>query len=614
MKSLKIRSIKKLRTDKVYDIHHRIREDNFHISHPNIIANELIISNCGRHAGGIILLDDAESYVPIIKIRGEDQSPISEGISGQFLHHFGLVKFDILGLATLKIINNCIKSILKKEGNKNPSVADVWKFYNENLAAGAIKEDDEKVLKKVYWEGRFPSIFQFSEPGVQNFATKALPKNVEEISALTAIWRPGPLASQANLRYIEANKDINYKEPDHPLIEKLLAPTRNILIFQEQMMLLAHELGGFSLAETDKLRKLLMKPSQELGEEMKKQREEAGVKFIQGCINKGISRERAEKLWFKEILPFVSYSFNASHSVCYAYTSYQCAWLYTYYEKEWIKACLEEDPKPEEAVQVVASLGYKIDNPNINKSHSREWQITDDKRCIPPLTAVKGVGLIAADELIKERRRTDCGAFESLSHMLFTLDEKGKKKFRWSKFNKKCFESLIRIGAFEELRDDYIFHTQRHMYETFKAYFNDIKKGKQSLEDIAKNDVDETAWSRYDMIDIQKELLGTYDKSLLFTPNVNRVLREYDVVPLSDLCENLQLHWFIVKGVEKKKDKRGKTYWKLKIADVDDKVQYLNYFNEDAKVQPNNIYLGKLYKNGQYINLEYNGKIVRLKE
>ena len=563
------------------------------------------------HAGGVLVLDDAECHLPIIKTKQKYQSPITEGITAQHLQDFGLIKFDLLGLATLKIISSCIKNILKKELPEDVNIqsSDIWDFYNKTIAPGVINEKDEKIFEKVYCGGRFPSIFQFAERGVQNFSVQAKPKSLDDIAVLTSLYRPGPLASGGTARYIENSKKdkIAY---DHPILEEVLGKSKGIICFQEQFMELAHKLAGFSLAESNQLRKLLVKPSHELAEEMKQQRKEAADKFIGGCVDKGLLRKRAEKLWYDEILPFCSYGFCHAHAVSYAYNSYQCAWLYTHYEKEWIKACLDTDPDLEETIQVVSSLGYNIKKPDVLVSGAEEWQITGND-CTPPFTAVKGIGLTASNELVNTREKK---GFFGIGEFLHDVDEKGKKKFRWSKFNKKSFEVLIKIGAFRSLGcigKDSMFKNDRHMLNVFISNFNEIKKGKKSLFEFSGDDTD---WTRMEKIDIQRDLLGIYDKELLFTPKLNAMIEEYNVRSLSKLNEEKQFIWFIVKDFSLKKTAKKKNYYQLKISDENNKSYRLNYFQTKPEIKRNSIYAGILFKNGQWINVDYNKELIEIRE
>jgi len=268
------------------------------------------VKSIGKHAGGTIVVPDAEGCLPIIKIRGVDQSPVPEGITAQHLKHLGLIKFDVLGIATLKIIRRCIEYILKEQGNKDPTIDDVWKFYDDNLHPDIIDFNDSKVYENVFQNGRFISTFQFAEKRMQSFCKKAKPTRLEDLTAITSIFRPGPLKAGANERYVHFLLSEIKKE--HSIIQELLGDSRMVLCYQEQFMLLAHKLAGFSLDEADRLRKLLVKPATSLAEEMKKERIEIGEKFIQGCIDKGLTKERADRLWNKEILGFISYGFNKS--------------------------------------------------------------------------------------------------------------------------------------------------------------------------------------------------------------------------------------------------------------------------------------------------------------
>jgi len=261
-----------------------------------------------KHAGGILIVPDAESCLPIVRIRGTDQSPISEGLTAQYLQNFGLIKFDVLGLTTLKIISKCIEQILiDTKDLVTPTTEQIWEFYNNNIHPDVIDDKDAKVFENVYHNGRWPSIFQFTERGVQSFCQKAKPRSVKDIAAITSLWRPGPLGGKADQRYLSFKPSDIKKE--HPIIQEVLGDTRGLLVYQEQFMLLANKLAGFSLEECNVLRKKLVKPATSLAEEMKKERIELGEKFINGCIASGLTKERAEKLWYEEIMGFISYGF-----------------------------------------------------------------------------------------------------------------------------------------------------------------------------------------------------------------------------------------------------------------------------------------------------------------
>jgi DNA polymerase-3 subunit alpha len=540
------------------------------------------VKSIGRHAGGLIFVPNAEENIPIIRIRGVDQSPISEGITAQHCKHFGLIKFDMLALATLRIIRRCIEIILKNQGIKHPTVKDVWAFYNKNLHPDAIDDKDEKVFKRVYASGRFPSIFQFEKSRVQAFCMKAEPKSAGDVSAVTALWRPGPLKGKADQKYLWAGME---KRKDHKTIEEILGETRGLLLYQEQFMLLAHHLAGFSLEESDQLRKLLVKPSHELGEEMKQKRLEYGEKFVKGAIERGLTPERAKELWEEEILGFISYGFNKSHSQAYAFNSYHCAWLYTYYEKEWIKACLECDPDLEKTVNVTRGLGFEIKKVDVNTSPVDEW-VYDGSVWCPPLTSIKGVGQTAAKELVSDRPKE---GFRDIHHFLFDADG----EFRWSKFNKKVMESLMKAEAFLSLDcvgPGKLFKNYRHMHDFISQNWDDIKKGKVKLEEAVLHECDD--WSVAEKIVIQRELVGFYDKGLVVGKFL-KTFKEFDISAIdeygetddegNEIYDDKIKVWGIVEKVEEKPTKHGKPFLTISVSGNGNKPYTFRIWNTSIK-------------------------------
>jgi DNA polymerase-3 subunit alpha len=477
-----------------------------------------------------------------------NQSPIIEGITAQHLKFFGLIKFDILGLTTLKIIRRCIENILiYDKGIENPSMDQVWEFYNEHLHPDVIDFGDKKVFKNIK-AGKFPSIFQFSERNMQNFCKRAKPNHMMDVSALSALWRPGPLKGMADKRYL-ASRDSDVKK-EHLIIQDILGETRGILLYQEQFMMLAHKLAGFSLEGADKLRKLLVKPATSLAEEMKKERIEVGKRFIQGCVEKGLSPQRAKALWEKEILGFISYGFNKSHSVSYAINSHHCAWLFAYYPKHWIKACLECDPDLEKTINVVRALGFLIRKPDVNLSEADDWNMLEDGSCIPALTSLKDVGITASEELA--RRRPD-GGFKNVQDFFY---EDGS--WRWSKFNKRSLRSMMRMEAFDALDcvgEGKLFKNYKHMEDSL---FNNwdllrgMRKKVMSLKEAAFATPDDD-WTAVEKMTNQKEIIGFYDKNLLIG-EYKEVLEEFKIKAIDEVPDNKAKKrvWAVVEKVEQR--------------------------------------------------------------
>ena len=523
------------------------------------------IKSIGKHAGGVIIVPDAEACLPVIRNKNVDQSPINEGITAQHTKFFGLIKYDFLGLATLEIIHRCIEIILKQQ-NKPNGINECWEYYNSFLHPDVIDPKDIKVLQNVYWEGRWPSIFQFEEPNVQAFAKKVQPMSVDEISQITALWRPGALGAGADKKYLLANI-----EKQHPIMDEILFPTRNCLIYQEQFMFLAHKLAGFTLEESDVLRKILVKPAQDLGDELRKKREEYRVSFIDGCVQSGLTKERATLLWDDEIAHYISYGFNKSHSICYAYNSYACAWLFTYFPLCWMQACLEKDPDPVKAMNSIRKLGYEVSKVDINNSKLHEWNFVNNS-WLPPLTSLKGVGDAGASELINTRPE---GGFKNVHDFLF--NEFGF--WRWSKLNKKCLEVLIKmesLNSLDDIGEDKTFFSYGHLYKTLfeesdDKDFDKIKKGKLTLQKAADLS-DPVDFSSSEKIQFQKQIMGFYDKSLI-TAKYLKLFEDFNIDSIDseeEDCPRAKV-WGVVENIEKALTKNGKTYYKITVSGMSSK-------------------------------------------
>lgn len=520
------------------------------------------VKSLGRHAGGCLIIPDAESHVPIIKSKKIDQSPIAEGITAQHAGFFGLVKFDVLGLATLKIMYRCVEYILQTMGNKNPSTADCWEFYDAFLSPRVISKHDEKIYENVYWNKNFPSIFQFEESAVQEFVAKAKPKTIHEIAVITSIFRPGPLSAKADQAYLEA--DVEKIEKEHPVIKRILKVSKGVLCFQEQFMQLSNELGGFTLEEADQLRKLLVKPAQDLGPELIEKRKQARLKFINGCIASGVEEKRAYKLWDEEIAGFISYGFNSAHAIAYAYISFQCAWLFTRYPIQWLKACLEKDPNLHDILNTVRGIGYNINKVDPLLSEVGEWQHVNDF-FVPPLNSLKGVGDAGAKELVVHRKMDVLSDFHNL---FFTKTE----SFRWSKLNKNCIKSLVKAGAFSGssslkfVGNDCLFKHDRAFFEFIEECWEDFKKGKDMSQHIgACNELPD--WTDMEKIKIEKEILGFYDKSNILK-TIKPIIQEFEIESVDNFTEDgpRQKVWGVVEEVVEKTSPKGKKYYTITVS------------------------------------------------
>jgi DNA polymerase-3 subunit alpha len=295
----------------------------------------------GRHAGGVIITDNAREGMPLIKAKGGLQTPWPEGLAARHLEDFGLLKFDILGLGTLRVFEECIRRILKKQGKKYVAQKDINQWFFQNLHPDNNSLDDPKVFKHVYWEGRYAGVFQFVKDNVQKFMQKMKPTSVLDIAIATSIFRPGPMGLDAHNIFLNNRNNPEEVKYVHPVLEEVLGYTGGLLIFQEQLQLIVNRLSGMHLDDTDSIRKAFTKKDKSNAEKQAKEIQALGEKFVvDSMAYSGISKEDAEMVW-ADFEKWTAYGFNKSHAMAYAITSYQCAWFLTYYPDEWIASYLD---------------------------------------------------------------------------------------------------------------------------------------------------------------------------------------------------------------------------------------------------------------------------------
>ena len=299
---------------------HSSKYRKFMEKYPKIKAHIKVLfqqnKSVGRHAGGVIIApaDQLAKTMPIIKVRGDLQTPWTEGMNFRNLEDNGFIKFDFLGLTLMKDVEDCIRRILEKQGSKNPTFTQIRKYFDENVNCRFNEPNDPHVFKTTYHQKLFaPGIFQMTAKGAQQLCNDAKPSSVEEFSAITAIYRPGPLKANVHKKYVKA-KNENDKNPIqylHSDIEEVLGETFGFTIYQEQFMKLAQK-AGFTPAESDKLRKTLVKKSLDTLDKKADERAEAKEKFISGAIEHWkLDRKYLSDLW-QTIENMSVYCFNKS--------------------------------------------------------------------------------------------------------------------------------------------------------------------------------------------------------------------------------------------------------------------------------------------------------------
>jgi DNA polymerase-3 subunit alpha len=545
----------------------------------------------GRHAGGVLICPDLELHMPVIKVRGEFQTSWSEGVNIRNLEENGFLKFDFLGLKQMKMVEDCIRLIIAKQLDRQPKFSEVKAFYDENLNCRYHEPDDPTVFQYVYQEGRWPGIFQFTSTGARKFCVLAKPKNITELAAVTAIYRPGPLKARVHIKYVKARRDPSSVEFDHPVLKDVLGPTYGFIVFQEQFMLLAQKLAGFTPGESDKMRKTLVKKDlTSLGKKVT-EKEELRKKFISGAVEVSKMPRRDAEALFEKIAFFSLYGFNKSHAVAYAIASYYGAWLMTHYEHEWLSTCLQSENNNVKKLPIMISeikkLGYIFSPADINLS-GRTWTYsTQTGSLVPPLSSFKGVGDVATCEIIENR------PYLNLDHLLY--DEDGKWKH--SKMNKRCFAALAKMEAFTSLEefDVGLRDNHRQLHDIIIENYDILKKNRygMSLRKAKKLDapsqlpqlIDAVSgladWSRAEKIVNFAEIAGSVNEELVFPVDVMEKIEKADIQSLPTVVGNVRtIAWGCLQDIIKKTSKNGKTFYRLKVVDPQSNSCWLRVWGE----------------------------------
>ena len=458
------------------------------------------------HACGIVITKDpVDTYVPLY-VR---DNQISTQYIMTTLEELGLLKMDFLGLRTLTVIKDTIDLVKQNR--------DIDVEFDKDMA-------DPKVYK-LWQEGKTCGIFQFESQGMTNFMKELKPDCLEDLIAGVSLYRPGPMDQIP--RYIKGKLHPGHNEYTHPRLEPILNVTYGCMVYQEQVMQIVRDLAGYSLGRADLVRRAMGKKKLDV---MAKEREifingqvdENGNIIVPGCVRNGIDKESANKI-FDEMAEFAKYAFNKSHAACYAVVAYRTAYLKAYYPAEFMAATLNSflgnlDKIPQ-YIDECKLLGIEILKPDINKSNSKfTVENIDGGQKIGKirfgLGSIKNVGLVPIDSIIKERNEN--GKFKSFTDFCERIADEA--------VNKKCIESLIRAGAFQEFPENRA--TLLASFETIIDTIQSSKKkgldGQVSMFDIGneedeeKNDkikytyYNQQEFTEKELLSMEKEMLGIY--------------------------------------------------------------------------------------------------------
>ena len=451
-------------------------------------------------------------------------------------------------------------------------------YYEKNLHPDVLDMDDQTVYENIFHTGKWAGVFQFTEQGAQRFCTRVKPRNIIDVSAITSIYRPGPLAADVHEEYVEAKERPHYIQYISDEVQEVTGETFGFLIFQEQIALLAHKLGGLTLDEGNMLRKVLTKKGTGKNSVKGKLHE----KFIAGCVDKGLDRDVAQNLWDK-IEYFSGYGINKSHAVSYSIISYQCAWLWNYYAAEWMAAFLDKEPetRKEKAINIAQKFGFKIAPLDINKS-GVVWEISDDgQTLIQPLTSIKGFGGAAIEQVLNHR------PFRTAEDLLFN------EEVVYSKLNKKCLDALCRGGALESLLDDR-FTGMKHFWS---ACIVDRPKNLKRLRENIETYKPEGDFSEEEVIQFKTDLTGVFPINLVISAEKVERLQEKCVPPISEYDPSLLLCWFIPRKITERKTKNGKLYWIVEVIDSNNELTRIRCWGikpHKDRIHINRPYMAKL--------------------
>ena len=386
-----------------------------------LIDTALILEGLNRHASvhaaGVVIADKPlDNYSPLFKT-GDDQ--ITTGYSMGVLEKIGLLKVDFLGLRTLTVISEAVKLIKKTQGI--------------DIDIDGLPLDDANTYKLLA-AAQTIGVFQIESSGMRDLLKKLEPSRFEDLIALLALYRPGPIGSGMLDDFMKRKHKLIPIKYEHPSLEPILKETYGIMVYQEQIMQIASAMAGFSLAQADILRKAMGK---KIPEVMEKQRKN----FINGCVKNGVKELLANRI-FDLIEYFSGYGFNKSHSTAYALISYRTAYLKANYPVEFMSALLTSErdntDKIVEYINEATRMGLKVFPPDINESAAL-FEVMDPKSIRFGLLAVKNVGAGAIDSILQTRSQE--GRFTSLEDLCARIDLR--------LVNKKVLESLIKCGALD---------------------------------------------------------------------------------------------------------------------------------------------------------------------
>ncbi|MBX7182779.1 MAG: DNA polymerase III subunit alpha [Bacteroidia bacterium] len=523
------------------------------------------VRNTGVHAAGLIIApEDLTNIIPVATAK--DTGMLVTQFEGNVIEDAGVIKMDFLGLKTLTIIKDALKMIEENHGVK--------------IDIDYIPLDDKKTFE-LYQRGDTNGTFQFESDGMQKYLKDLKPDKFEDLIAMNALYRPGPLAYiPMFIRRKHGKEPIVYDLPD---MEEHLQETYGITVYQEQVMLLSQKLANFSKGDADVLRKAMGKKQKETLDKMK-------IKFMEGAKTNGHDLTVCEKVW-SDWEAFAQYAFNKSHSTCYAFVAYQTAYLKAHYPAEYMASVLSNNSANLEKItffmEECKKMGIPVKGPDVNESNVI-FSVNKKGEIRFSLSAVKGVGEAAMEDMIKERKN---GPFATVFDFV--------ERVNLRTVNKKNLEALAQAGALDS------FGMERHVYfasedggqtnfiEKLIRYGNSLNEsssqssnslfGESEAVEINKPSPPKSeSWGRLEELRREKEMIGIYlsghplddykiELQYFCTPNIKLSELANDLKPYKG--KDLMIGG-IITSVEHRTTKTGKPFGKFKLEDYEGSVEF----------------------------------------
>ncbi|HSX27635.1 MAG TPA: DNA polymerase III subunit alpha [Patescibacteria group bacterium] len=448
------------------------------------------IRSHGVHAAGVVIAP--ENIVKYAPLEMAQKGVITTQYSMGPIEDLGLLKIDFLGLSNLTIIKNAMR-IVKK-------------VYKESVDLENLPLDDVKTYELLQ-NGHTTGVFQFESSGMKRYLKDLRPTVFDDIIAMGALYRPGPLTAGLTQKFINRKNGIEPITYEHPSMKSALETTYGVLVYQEQVMRIAQDMCGFSGGEADTLRKAIGKKKRDVMAKMKKQ-------FIDGAVKtSNVTREFGEKFW-KDLEGFADYAFNKSHSACYGLISYQTAYLKAHFPSAFMAALMTSDYDDTDRLAIEINeckkMSIEVLPPDVNESFVEFAIVPKTKQIRFGMAAVKNVGTAAVEEILRARQE---GAFNSLEDFFSRVSTRI--------VNRKALESLIKAGALDRFAERSIL---LHNLDMLLAYANRSQKQAASGQtDLFGNQTDENEskpklaldasaiiYSTHDQLTWERELLGLY--------------------------------------------------------------------------------------------------------